>query len=213
MNVRFNNPEDANRLDEVRRRAIGFAESGMVLASQGRLRDAEKNLRQALGLLPNEASIAFNLACVLLGLNRFAEALQLIDQIIASSQPSPPNLLVLRAKTLLGMKLLPEAIGAFEKAISAEPHNGAAELGLAIALGESGQTLATEAAARRAIAKGADSAGARYVLGRALFGSHRFDDAEAEFRQALRLQPNDVTAHASLAKKSFYMETYSRITL
>lgn len=200
MNVRFNNPEDANRLDEVRRRAIGFGESGMVLASQGRLLDAEKNLRQALGLLPNEASITFNLACVLLGLSRFAEALQLIDQLIASSQPSLPNLLVLRAKTLLGMKLLPEAIGAFEKAISTEPHNGSAELGLAIALGESGQTLATEAAARRAIAKGADSAGARYVLGRALFGSHRFDDAEAEFRQALRLQPNDVTAHASLAE-------------
>lgn len=199
-NMHFNNPEKATRLDEVRRRAIGVAESGMALASQGFLDDAEKNLRQAFGLLPHEASIAFNLACVLLGLSRFEEALQLADQIIASSQSFLPNLLVLRAKTLFGMGLLPEAITAFEKAISAEPHNGAAELGLAIALGESGQTLATEAAARRAIAKGANSAGARYVLGRALFSSHRLEDAEAEFRQALQLQPDSGTAHASLAE-------------
>ncbi len=200
MNAPLSGFADANRFSEIRQQAIRFAEEGVAQAKQGQLLAAEKNLRQALVLLPGEASIAHNLARILLGVNRPVDALGVLDQAISLPQTSPAELLLLRAQTLLGLGRLAEAINAFEKAIVAAPENGTAELGLAMALGQSGQNTATLAAARRAIKKGADSAGARYVLGRALFGSYHFDAAEAEFRQALKLRPDDASAHASLAE-------------
>ncbi|MFI4970776.1 MAG: putative 2OG-Fe(II) oxygenase, partial [Lysobacterales bacterium] len=79
------------------------------------------------------------------------------------------------------------------------PHDGSAELGLAVALGQTGDSDAAALAARRAIAKGAENAGSRFVLGRALFESDRYDEAEAEFRRVLRLHATHAGAHANLA--------------
>lgn len=176
-------------------------ELGKLLAAQGKLTEAEVVLREVLTRSPHDAVATSHLARVLLGLNRRHEALQLIDGFLLSNNTSgAPDLLLLRAQVLALLQLFPAAVSAFRQAIDAAPFNGTAELGLAMALGESGQVAHAELAARQAIAKGADSPGTRYVLGRALCDARRFDDAEAEFRHVLRLQMDHPAAHASLAE-------------
>jgi Putative Zn-dependent protease, contains TPR repeats len=141
------------------------------------------------------------LARVLIGLQRATEALHLVEEFLQQGhRPVAAELLLLRAQMLAMLRRFPEAISAFSEAILADANNGIAELGLAMALGEDGQVGATEQAARRAIRKGADSPGARYVLGRALFDIGRLDEAEAAFREVLDRQVDHSAAHASLAE-------------
>lgn len=189
-----------NRLpDDVSRRARDLAKSGLALAGQGRLREAEDKLQQARQLLPGNPAITFDLARVILSSGRAADALALVEQTL-ETVPDAARLLLLRAQILLGLERPALAATAFRQAISADPENGPAELGLAIALGQSGQPGETTDAVRRAIRKGADSAGARYVLGRALLESSHVEEAESEFRRALQMRPDDVQAHTALAE-------------
>lgn len=191
-------PADIAAPDHERRRLI---RTGEMLARAGQLSQAEEVLRQALMLRPDDATATTHLARILLGLGRTDDALRLLDDFLQSTAlPVPPELLLLRAQVLLDLRSWPEAITAFRQAIDAAPDNGSAELGLAMALGESGQVEATTTAARHAIAKGADSPGARYVLGRALLAANRPDEAEDQLRQALTLQPHHVAAHCSLTE-------------
>ncbi|MEO5626798.1 MAG: tetratricopeptide repeat protein [Dokdonella sp.] len=172
----------------------------MALAKKGQLGSAEQFLRQALLLLPAEASFTDRLARLILTQNRPTDALAAIDESDLTNANHTPELLLLRAQILLKLKRWSEAILAFNAAIQAIPENGSAELGLAVALGESGHANAAADAARRAIAKRADSSGARYVLGRALLASGQFDEAESEFRKALCRSPDDHGTRTALAK-------------
>ena len=199
MNDESNVPETDRLSGDVSRRANESAKSGLALAAQGRLREAEDHLQQARQLLPGDPAIAFDLARVILSSGRAADALALVEQTLAAV-PTAASLLLLRAQILLSMERPAVAVAAFQQAISAAPANGQAELGLAIALGQSGRPLDTTEAVHRAIRKGADSAGARYVLGKALLASSRFEAAEHEFKHALEMRPDDVQAHTALAE-------------
>jgi tetratricopeptide (TPR) repeat protein len=169
------------------------------LLRDGRASDAEPLLRQVLALQPRHADATILLARALMAQNRASDACDVMETYIGSTFRVPGELLLLRAQALLAADRTHDAIPAFHEAIAAAPHSGAAELGLAVAFGRDGRSEAAAAAARSAIAKGADSAGARFVLGRALFESGRFDDAETELRHVLRLQPAHAAAHANLA--------------
>lgn len=199
----MNNESDVPETDwlsgDVSLRARALAKSGLALAVQGQLREAEDHLQHAWGLLPGDPAITFDLARVILSRGRAADALALVEQTLATVS-NAASLLLLRAQLLLSMEQPALAVSAFQRAVSADPASGPAELGLAIALGQSGQPIGATDAVRQAIRKGADSAGARYVLGRALLASSRFDEAEHEFKHALQLRPDDVQAHIALAE-------------
>ncbi|HEV7122469.1 MAG TPA: tetratricopeptide repeat protein [Rhodanobacter sp.] len=199
MNDESNVPETDGLSGDVSLRASEFAKSGLALAAQGRLREAEDQLQHARRLLPGDPAITFDLARVILSSGRAADALALVEQTLAIVS-NAASLLLLRAQILLSMEQPTLAASAFRQAVSADPANGPAELGLAIALGQSGQPLGATDAVRQAIRKGADSAGARYVLGRSLLASSRFEEAEHEFKHALQMRPDDVQAHAALAE-------------
>lgn len=199
MNDESHVPETDRLSGDVLRRASDYAKSGLALAAQGRLPEAEAHLRHARQLLPEDPAIAFDLARVMLSSGRPADALALVEQTLVAGSDAA-YLLLLRAQILLSMERSALAVSAFQQAIAADPENGRAELGLAIALGQSGQPLATTDAVHRAIGKGADSAGARYVLGRALLSCSRFEEAEQEFKRALQLRPDDAQAHTALAE-------------
>ncbi len=181
------------------RRARDLATYALALASQGRISEAEGHLLEARQLLPCDPAIAFDLARVILSSGRSVDALALVDFSLATT-PNAARLLLLRAQILLSTEQPVLAAHAFQQAIDADPENGQAELGLAIALGQSGKPLSTKDAAHRAIEKGADSAGARYVLGRALLECSRLEEAEAEFRHALQMRQDDVQSHSALAE-------------
>ncbi len=199
MNDETNVPETDRLSGDASQRASDVAKSGLALAGKGRLREAEEHLQHARQLLPEDPAIAFDLARVILSSGRAAEALALVEQTLAIVSDAA-SLLLLRAQILLSMERPALAVSAFQQAISADPANGSAELGLAIALGQSGQPLGATDAVRQAIQKGADSAGARYVLGKALLASSRFEEAEHEFKHALHMRPDDVQAHIALAE-------------
>lgn len=107
--------------------------------------------------------------------------------------------LMLRAQILLALSSFPAAVAAFARVIAVAPDAAAPEFGLAVALGESGDSAAAVRAARRALAKGLDTPGVRFVLGRALFDAGCMDESESEFRAVVGREPTHVDAHANLA--------------
>lgn len=180
-------------------RADSWTQLGAILAHSGRKDEAEAALRQALTLGPGNAETAVALARVLLAANRAPDARRVLDDFVKATPSAPAGLHLLHAQLLLSLGALVEAIEAFRQVLRADPTNGVAELGLAVALGQSGCDEEAGQAARNAIAKGADSPGARYVLARALFAAGRTEEAEQEFRWTLQLHTDHVDAHTNLA--------------
>lgn len=178
---------------------------GEILGGQGRLQEAEAALRHAISLDPKHIPAVGSLGKVLLAQNRAMDAHNLIDGFIRTGRQTP-ELLLLRAQALLSVPDYPAAIPAFQQAIAAAPRNGAAQLGLAVALAEGGQHAAAEEAVRRAVANGQDGAQSRFVLARVLLGQQRFDEAESEFRNAIRARPDYLEAHVNLAE-TLWMRT------
>lgn len=178
---------------------------GEVLEAQGRGADAEAVLRQALSGDPGNALIATKLATALLSRNQARGALDMIDAFISQSK-APPALLLLRAQSLLATGDHQRAIPAFQQMVTSTPANGSAWIGLAAALADDGQHAAAEAAVKRATAYGHDNAQTRFVLARALLAQQRYEEAESEFRHAIRLHPGYLQAHINLAE-TLWMHT------
>lgn len=194
---------EAIRLDA--RNASPHTLLGEVLASQGRMPEAEAALRQAITLRPMDAQAVAHLANVLLAQARGPDAQRLLDDFIRTVGPAP-GLLTLRAQTLSSMGDHPKAVRAFRQAIEATPHDGLAYLGLAAALADSGQLASAAEAVSAAMANGQDGAQARFVLARILLGQQRLQEAETEFRHAIRMRPDFVQAHVNLAE-AMWMRT------
>jgi tetratricopeptide (TPR) repeat protein len=169
------------------------------LLREGRAADAEHLARQALLLQPRSAEATMLIARAQMHRNSAAQACDTLQAYIESTVRVPGELLLLRARALLAAERIDQAIPAFHEAVAAMPRSGEAELGLAVAFGRTGRYEAAAAAARTAIAKGADSPGARFVLGRALSDCNRFDEAETELRRVLQLQPTHAAAITALA--------------
>ncbi|MEO7149986.1 MAG: tetratricopeptide repeat protein, partial [Rhodanobacteraceae bacterium] len=172
---------------------------GDALASQNRMQQAESALRHALVLDPRHVPAITSLAKVLLASGRAEDARSVIEE-CTSSVKATPELLLLRAQALLAGSKFSEAVSAYQQAIDAAPGNASAEIGLAVALGDSGQHVAAEAAVRGAMAKGLDTPESHFVLARSLLRMDRFDEAEAEFHRALHLRPDYFAAHTNLAE-------------
>lgn len=178
---------------------------GEILEAQGRGAEAEAVLREALSRNPGNTLIATKLATALLSRSRIHDALDLIDAFITQNGATPP-LLLLRAQSLLATGDHQRAIPAFQQAVTSAPANGSAWLGLTAALADDGQHAAAEAAVKRAAAHGHDNAQTRFVLARALLAQQRYEEAESEFRNAIRLHPAYLQAHINLAE-TLWMRT------
>ena len=92
------------------------------------------------------------------------------------------------------------AIAVYTRLVEAAPQSGVAEHNLAGAFGDNHQFAQSEAAARRAFAKGLDAPETWLVLARALQGLGRFEEAEAAFRQSIARRPAYADAHRDLAQ-------------
>ena len=178
---------------------------GEILGAQGRLPEAEASLRRALALEPRHIPAMTNLAKALLAQHRASDACRLIDDFIRTVGQTPA-LLMLRAQALLSMADHARAIPAFQQAVAAAPADANARLGLAAAFADSGQHVAAEQTVRTMLGGGADSAESRFVLARALLGQQRIEEAESEFRNAIRLRPDYLEAHVNLAE-TLWMRT------
>jgi tetratricopeptide (TPR) repeat protein len=127
------------------------------------------------------------------------EALDLLRA--ADGDPAaPPAVLRLLATSLRLLNRGAEAVPVMERLAALQPDSSVAEHNLAAVLGDLGRFSDGERAARRALAKGGRAPETWLVLGRALQGQIRLDEAEAAFRQALRANPHFVDAHRDLAQ-------------
>lgn len=99
------------------------------------------------------------------------------------------------------------ACAAAHRLTQLNPGSAVAEHNLAARLGEAGRMADSEAAARRAFAKGGKAPETWLVLARALQGQGRLDDADTAFATALRLRPTYLDAWRDRAQLAWMRST------
>lgn len=140
-----------------------------------------------------------NQAWTLIDSGRAADALRLTSH-HAQAHHAPPSLLMAHAAALKAVGRTDEALTFNRRAATVAPGDRFAWYNLAATLGDLTLHADAEAAARRTLALGLDVPEVRLVLGKALQGLHRYDEAEQAFEAALAARPADATAHLELAQ-------------
>ncbi|HEY1753470.1 MAG TPA: tetratricopeptide repeat protein, partial [Caulobacteraceae bacterium] len=176
-----------------------FTLQGDVLARMGRAAEAEAAYRRALALSPTLGPAAVGLAELLLAAERWDEALAVTSAAVAAGDVDL-NVWTAHGMALKAQRRLDEAIEAYRRGAEAAPRSAVAEHNLAAALGDAERFAESEAATRRAFAKGLHAPEAWLVHGRALMGQAKLDAAEAAFREALRRRPADLEPLTELAQ-------------
>jgi tetratricopeptide (TPR) repeat protein len=172
---------------------------GLALRDLGDLAGAESQLGSALQLDPSSGPTAVALNEILIATRRPQDALSVTTG-LASRADADIHLLTAHAEALKAMGRMPEALAVFERAAVASSSSAVAHHNLASILGDMEHFGEAETAARRAQAKGLDAPETWLVLGRALLGQRRFEEAEAAYRHAIGRRPDYADAHAGLAQ-------------
>ncbi|WP_395443527.1 tetratricopeptide repeat protein [Caulobacter sp. UC70_42] len=138
-------------------------------------------------------------AWTLIDHGRAADALSLTEP-AARNAGAPPNLLMAHAAALKALGRVDDAVAFNRRAVTRAPNDRFAWYNLAATLGDLKLDAEAEAAARRTLALGLDAPEVWLVLGKALQGLRRYDDAEKALLTALARRPNDAAAHLDLAQ-------------
>jgi Flp pilus assembly protein TadD len=93
-----------------------------------------------------------------------------------------------------------EAIAAFRQGVALDSSNARLRANLATALLDAGDAVAAATEAQHAIALNPAAAVSYDLLGRALALQGRYDDAIAQFHEALRISPSDATIREDLER-------------
>jgi tetratricopeptide (TPR) repeat protein len=114
------------------------------------------------------------------------------------------------ASALRALGLNAAARPLLERYVAANPTSAVAEHNLAAALGDLGDVAGAARAARRALDKGGKAPETWLVMGRALQGLGRLQEAEAAFRHSLALRPAQIATRRDLAQL-IWMRTGDRV--
>ena len=170
-----------------------FTDLGVALARAGRTEDAERRLREALTLEPNNTAAARRLARLLADTDRPSEALEMLDTLIERA-PESVELLLESASLHLKLDQTQQAIAQLEQAVRLAPQAIDARLQLGWILAthpdetaHDGKRAAAVAEQAIALASPANRAQAFDVLAAAQARLGRFDDAVATARDAIQL--------------------------
>jgi predicted AlkP superfamily phosphohydrolase/phosphomutase/tetratricopeptide (TPR) repeat protein len=166
---------------------------------------------QALGLLPEMRRIVEDLegrghlpvtgylkAQVLTAEKRYAEALAALE-LVAEAESSRPALLLEIAGLYLRLKRWREARQAYQEALSIDPDNVDAHIGLCRIALRRRKFGAAAQSALDALQRKYHSPQAHFLLGIALMGMKEYERAAGAFRAAISLNPNFPEAHVRLA--------------
>ena len=138
-------------------------------------------------------------AWTLIDHGRAAEALSL-TQSAAQASAATPSLLMAHAAALKALGRIDDAVDFNRRAVSRGPSDRFAWYNLAATLGDLNLDAEAETAARRTLSLGLDAPEVWLVLGKALQGLRRYDDAEKAFLAAVARRPNYAAAHLDLAQ-------------
>ncbi len=172
---------------------------GDAMEALGRRRDAQEAYRAVLAREPSRPAALVGLANSLMAEGREDEAVGLLRNRVAAGDRD--HLLLATLAEFHGqMGDAERALDIWKLAAATYPNSGVARHNLAAAFGDRSRYAEAEAAARAAIAAGVNGPPTWLVLARALQGLGRLNEAEAAFRETVRLAPNSAEAHRDLTQ-------------
>jgi tetratricopeptide (TPR) repeat protein len=166
---------------------------GALLATAGRLDRAKAQMKRALELKPNEFAFLENYAGVLVLAEDFTEALEASLKAL-KRQPRSPNLLYLKAVSLLRLDRLTEARSGFATLLSVAPGHLDGRKEFAAALARLGELDEAQRMIETVIAERPRFADAYLVRANILSFRDALDLAIADYDRALALRPNFIDA-------------------
>jgi tetratricopeptide (TPR) repeat protein len=177
--------------------ARAFAEAA-AHHQAGRLPEAERLYRVALGLSPRHGDALRLLGTICLQNGRSEQALPLL-QAALQEQPQNPEILNCLGIALWEAGRGEEAVTRFRQALAINPAYIEVLNNLGNALHEQGKSEAALDCFKKALSQKPDYVDALNSLGAALCGMGREADARAKFERALQIEPNNAEIITSLA--------------
>lgn len=195
---------DADGAERLLRRALALdptwtptlAALGELLLASGRNADAEPLLRRAAQRLPRAALV---LARHCNDTQRFTDAFALLAPSCAAAQ-ADAELIAQFVAAAAALGRLGDVVAAYRQAARQRPDDPAVAQALAIALDAANQPAEAERLAAHALARGHRHPVLYQTQARSLIALGEFNRAEAALREGLRLDPQRVAAHDSLAR-------------
>ena len=171
---------------------------GLLLAQQGSAADAEQAYRSALEEAPNYTLARANLGNLLMDAGRFDEGVAVYEEGI---ELDPKNAELMNG---LGWRFglkndTDRALSWYDGALEAAPTFLAARINRANLLAKVGRMDAAENDARTAVEQSPQNAQAVFVLGNIYAMAGRNEEAAAQYRRALELDPTLTAAKDNLA--------------
>jgi FkbM family methyltransferase len=163
----------------------------------GRRSDAEKVLRQVLGLDPTNTAAWNNLASLMSESGRSAEAETAYRKAIALN-PGFADFHANLGNLLVTLSRFAEAEESYREALRQRPENPPILAQLAQLLKGNGRLVEAEALFRQALAQDPGFALAHVNLGILLWDERRSKEAEAAYRNAIKIKPNFTEAYNNL---------------
>lgn len=174
-----------DRLEEAKQ----FFLDGLALQEKGDLEQAELSYKKALDLAPGRPSVMNNLATVLLGLKKHAEARMVCERLLEIN-PEDETALLNRGTCQLRLNSAAEALSWYERALKVKPDYPDALNNRGNALLELKRPQEALASYDRALAAKPDYAEALNNRGNALLELERAGDALASYERALAIKPD-----------------------
>jgi predicted Zn-dependent protease len=175
---------------------------GVALDETGDPMAAESAFRDAIAADPGLVMAAVGLAEVLRKADRGNEAIEVLARFV-TEDCADLNLLTYHAFALQSVGRFDEALADLHRAVATSPASAVAEHNLAGALGDCERCEESEAAARRALAKGLDAPETWLVLARALRGQDREEEARQAYGEAILRRAAYPDAHSDLAQMTW----------
>ncbi|MGH8128937.1 MAG: 2OG-Fe(II) oxygenase family protein [Gammaproteobacteria bacterium] len=165
--------------------------------------DGAKVLRRALDLAPTDTSVTAavtHMATLARTWLTFGQVQLAVDALapLAASHNANGSVLMLYGHALMATGHKKEAEAVFRGWLKKEPSSKDAALRLAAVLADSGGSAEAEPLARKVTARHGATPESAFVLGRALLGLARFNEAEDQFRHVVHARPDHQAAHANL---------------
>ncbi|MBU1948483.1 MAG: sulfatase-like hydrolase/transferase [Candidatus Eisenbacteria bacterium] len=156
------------------------------------------NLRQ-------EANAFLRIALVQFQAGQFEKALEWADRSLASDE-SRMDALMVRAKSLAALNRLDEAHDSFEKLLRHQPEDAAAWSGFGIVQDRLGRPARAEEAFVKSIELDSTLSDAHFNMGSLLIRQGRIREAVPYYEAVRRLQPEDASLRADLARLYMSLE-------
>ncbi|MBK8913468.1 MAG: tetratricopeptide repeat protein [Phycisphaerales bacterium] len=198
-------------VDNVRRHPqawMAHQNLGAVRLIAGRLDEAEPHIRKAIELRPQFGAAHANMGVLLARQGRIADAKAALSEAL---RLNPRHAAAHRAMGELARSedRHADAAESFARLVEFAPHDTSAYNALGASLVAAGRAAEAIHVLRKAVSQDATAATIRFNLGYALELSERLDDAIREYREAVRLSPQD---HASWHRLAVLLATRSGTT-